>query len=155
MSRFVSDERVAVSLPDDPLHIIYIRPRMNVGIQNRLFSTIASIKAQSNGAAIKVGAEGTVIGLDIGAYNLALLTCNIVGWAGPDFDNVECTPQNIERLDPDDPLLDKVLSEINTRNTKASVNGKSPNLPSSNSNGSTASQATEKKRSVAGTTISS
>lgn len=109
MARFVSDERVPVYLDEDPSNIIYIRPKMNIGIQNRVMSSVASFK----GGDVAQGVE-----FNIGAYNIALLTCNVVGWQGPDFDNVECTPANIERLDPDDPLLDRVLGEINTRNAK-------------------------------------
>lgn len=133
MARFVSDERVAVFLESDPEHIIYIRPKMNVGVQNRVISTIASIKAET---ATKSGASTEqIVRLDMGAYNLALLTCNIVGWAGPDFDSRECTPENIEQLDPDDPLLDKVLGEIQRRNVSPTSNGASPNLPKSKGTG--------------------
>lgn len=132
MARFVSDERVAVFLESDPEHIIYIRPKMNVGVRNRVMSTIASIKAQTGKA---ISTDEMVVGLDMGAYNLALLTCNVVGWAGPDFENRECTPQNIERLDPDDPLLDKVLGEIQKRNLAPTSNGASPNLPKSKGTG--------------------
>jgi hypothetical protein len=128
MARFVSDERVPIYLEEDPLHIIYIRPKMNVGIQNRVMSSVASIKG---------GSEGQDVAFDIGAYNTALLVNNVMGWEGPDFDNVPCTSDNIKRLDPDDPLLDKVLGEINRRNTKG-VN--TPDPKSSSSNGHDASK---------------
>lgn len=130
MARFISEDKVPVFLEDDPEHIIYIRPKMNVGVYNRAMSKMATISASAS-------TQDTSIGLDIGAYNLALLTSNILGWAGPDFDSVPCTPENIERLDPDDPLLDRVLAEINRRN-QPSKGDKSPN--SSSVNGSTASK---------------
>jgi hypothetical protein len=130
MARFVSDERVPVYLDEDPTNIIYIRPKMNVGIQNRVMGAVASLKA---------GGNGQDVAFNIGAYNTAFLTNNIVGWAGPDFDNVECSPENIERLDPDDLLLDKVLGEINRRNTKKDA----PDPKLSGSNGH--SDLTKKK----------
>jgi len=47
---------------------------------------------------------------------MALLTHNILGWQGPSFASVSCTPSNIAMLDQDEPLVGRVLQEINDRN---------------------------------------
>lgn len=125
MARFISNERVPVYLDEDPSNIIYIRSKMNVGVQNRVQDAIAAI-SQDGGKAD--------ISYHLGAYNNALLTCNVLGWEGPDFDKVPCTPENILELDPDDPLLEKVLEEINRRNTKAK-DSPDPKLSSANGKG--------------------
>lgn len=133
MGRFISDERVPVSLDSDPENIIYIRPKMNVGVTSKVQSAMVSISAQASVTGKMP--DSTSLKFDIGAYNLALLIHNIVWWAGPDFNPIPCNAENIERLDPDDPLVDKVLQEINHRNNKE-LGKPSPN--SSNGNGTTA-----------------
>lgn len=123
MPKFVSTERVPVQVEGDP-NTIYIKPKMDYGTRQRVSGTAARFRATTESGATPE-AE-----FDLGAYNIALLTHNIVGWEGPDFEGVECTPENIERLDPDDALLDEVLRQINDRNVSKAVTS-----PNSRTNG--------------------
>ena len=95
---------------DDRGNVVHIRAKMNFGQRNRLMSLAAKINMRQGDAG---GADAS---MDIGAYNNALAVENIVSWSGPDFENIPCTPETIGQLDPDDPLVEKVLSEINARN---------------------------------------
>ena len=113
MSFFVPKEEVPVTLdgedvPFEERNTIYIKPKMDHGTRNRLTSAVTRIKASADG---ERGGE-----IDMGAYNSAILYENIVRWTGPGFQAMPCTPENIDRLDPELPLLDKVLEEINARN---------------------------------------
>jgi hypothetical protein len=137
---FVSEEAVPVCLePDRPLaeqDVIYIRPKMSYGVKQRLISKAAQI-SMSQGS---IGGNGKSTpnmeaAVDVGAYQLALLTFNVVRWGGPNFNGVLCIEANIERLDPDQPLVVKVLEEIEARNGSKP----SPN-PVSISGGSEASK---------------
>lgn len=135
MVKFVSEEKVAVTVADDP-NTIYIKPRMDFGTRNRVHGTATHVTT-------KKGEEATAE-FDIGAYQIALLIHNIVGWSGPDFDSVACTHANIEKLEPDDPLLEEALKQINARNTQRAAT--SPNLTSSlneSASGSTRKTATK------------
>jgi hypothetical protein len=105
MATFVSNERVAVTVPGNP-NTIYIRAKMDFGTKNRVLDALTSI--QQSGAAE----------YHVGPYLTALAEANIVGWEGPDFGGVPCTPENIARLDPDDPLVDAALNEIGKRNNQ-------------------------------------
>ena len=115
MSMFVKGDKVAVS--DERGNIIFIRPKMPLGIKNRVRDEMTQIGAN-------VGANGQATGsvsvsLNIGAYQIALLKANILGWEGPDFEGMTCNNVNILLLDPDEPLVEKVLREISDRNKKA------------------------------------
>lgn len=129
-NRFVSAEAVPVSLADDPANVIYIRPRMDLGTnaQVRQAMMTATMHVSTGGGSVPKSAS---VGFDLIAYNIALLVHNILRWSGPDFDGVPCNEENIKRIDPDDPLLDKVLQEINERNKPRA---KSPNSYSANGN---------------------
>lgn len=122
MPKFVSTERVPVTVEGDP-NTIYIKPKMDYGTRQRVMSAGAHLRQGEQGA-------DPTADFDLGAYNIALLTHNIVGWAGPDFDTVECNAENIARLDPDDALLDEVLRQINDRNVSRAATS-----PNSRTNG--------------------
>lgn len=62
--------------------------------------------------------NGMTGGFDVGAYNTEQLVLNIVSWQGPSFVGVPVTRENILDLDPDNPLLLKVVQEIGRRNKK-------------------------------------
>lgn len=127
MGRFISLEAIPVHTDDDTENVIYIKPKMDYATITRVRSAVVAARSDN-------GAANLRINLDLVAANLALLVNNIVRWSGPDFDNMPCTEENIGRIDPDDPLLDKVLAEINKRNPQG---GKSPNESSaSGKNGS-------------------
>lgn len=122
---FVSKEPVPVTL--DGENIIYIRPRMSYGIRQRLLGMATHVTGQGKAD------------FDLGVYNLALLTENVVRWEGPMFAGHPCTPAEMEQLDPDDLLLDAVLSEINTRNMAKGDSDPNASPPSGN-DGSTRSK---------------
>jgi hypothetical protein len=123
---FVSKEPVPVTV--DGENIIYIRPRMSYGVKQRVISAAAHVATDLSAV------------VDVGAYNLALLTENVVRWEGPMFAGHPCTPAEMEQLDPGDPLLDAVLAEINTRNTEKETTDPNGSAPSG-SDGSTPSKS--------------
>lgn len=113
---FVSNEPVAVQ--DEAGNIIYIRPKMGKGIE-------AQVSAEF----------GRLGGKTQTAYEFALLACNIVRWEGPAFTTGEGKPiaatrANIDRLDPDEPLVAatvRKIVELNTRRTAVpAANGAAP-----------------------------
>jgi hypothetical protein len=117
MSRFHIDpnERVDIAEfePDDLVsdaspNVITIRARMSVDIAGRVSSELARMGAD-NKAEIRLGEHTT-----------ALLLHNILGWHGPDFDDLPCTPENIRALPSanSDPFIEKVVNAIGERNRK-------------------------------------
>lgn len=102
---FVTQEKVAVTLDGNT---IYIRNKMDYGTRSRVLNAAASL-------------DGDKSKVSIGAYQLALLQENITGWDGPDFAGVPYSREAVEQLDPNEPLVEKVLEQINIRNTRAEV----------------------------------
>lgn len=128
MSMFVSQEGIPVcvdgdDVPPEQRNIIYIKAKMDVGTQNRMLSAILKVREETGDE------DGTNMSYDLGAYYIALLRHNIVKWEGPAFQGVPCTPENIERLDPDEPLVERVLERLNESNTarQKRAKEKSPN----------------------------
>lgn len=101
MSAFVDTSKIEVS---DGTNTFYIKRRMDFGTRCRVEDTMTQM-AMKNGAVDSIQ-------LTIGAQKLALAIHNIIGWKGPDFAGVACTPENIERLDPDYPLLVQAQERI-------------------------------------------
>lgn len=127
---FVAKERVAVTI--DGKNVIYIRPKMGTALYERLKGSMAKSVFQNG--------HGTEVELDIGRANTMLLTENILDWEGPDFEEdgrkIPCNQVTIGELDPDYPLLERALKEINDRNRRGGEgDGTSPNLPSSKKSG--------------------
>jgi hypothetical protein len=127
MGMFV-DPQARVAVSDEQGNTIWIRAKMDVATKNRVHDAIAAVD----------GASDDVVELHLGSYNTALLVHNIVAWEGPAFGDargrtVPCTRQNIERLDPDEPLVTQVLGEISRRN----VRPESPDPNSPTTDGST------------------
>jgi hypothetical protein len=115
MSFFVDSQPVAIYLDEDPESIIFIRPKMGYGAKKRVESALVHLEQGTGG---RGNVETT---FDLGAYNLTLLRENIVRWEGPLFVDgqgrkLPYKPELLERIDPDHPLLDKVLGEIQRRN---------------------------------------
>jgi hypothetical protein len=117
MSRFHIDPNERVDIiefdPDELVsdaspNVITIRARMSVDIAGRVSSELARMGAD-NKAEIRLGEHTT-----------ALLLHNIVGWRGPDFDDLPCTPENIRALPAanSDPFIEKVVNAIGERNRK-------------------------------------
>lgn len=121
---FVSDKPVAITEGDNT---IYIKPKMDFGTRNAVIGAAAHVDF-SDGK--------PEAGMDIGSYQTALLELNIVGWSGPAFEGVPCTAVRIRRLDPDEPLVVRVLEEIAARNPPGK---RSLSAPSDGSSGSAAS----------------
>lgn len=110
---FDPNEVISETLPN----VITIRARMTVEIAGRVSSEMA-----------KLGNDNKTE-LYLGAHTGALLLHNILGWRGPDFDDLPCTPENIRSLPSaeSDPFIQKVVNEIGERNKKrTSPNGRSP-----------------------------
>jgi hypothetical protein len=101
---------------------------MDFGTKQRVMSAAIQLSEESG---VQVG-KGVRVDVQFGAIQTALLVHNIVRWAGPSFVEVPCTPENIVRLDPDEPLVQKVLRELDTRNPgkKQSPDPKSLTTPS-------------------------
>lgn len=122
---FVSKELVPVS--DENGNTIWIREKMGKKLKGivtdealRLELKTAEEREESN----------TVGEFHVGAWQTALLVHNILKWEGPAFRDgneqpIPCTRENIEVLDGEEPLVEKVLEEINRRNKK---NDTDPNL---------------------------
>lgn len=146
-----NDDLVAVSLDDDPANIIWIRRKMNLGTTNKIQDALISLRGLDD----KGSYEG--VDLNIGMQQTLLLEFNIVKWEGPRFKDrndrwISCTPQYIRMLDPDDPLVEKVLEEIGQRNKKKK-DAPDPKLLSGG--GGTSSPGTAKKQSGSTTITSS
>lgn len=101
MSRFVSQETVAVTEGPDT---IYIKSRMDYGDTVRI------------GNAGQKDEHGNI---NFEALNTMLFQINILGWEGPGFEGQPYSLEALLRLEPNDPLLEKVLQEINARNLAA------------------------------------
>lgn len=104
-------------ISETPPNVITIRARMSVEIAGRVSSELMQLGGDN-----KIEAH-------LGAHVGALLLHNILGWRGPDFDDLPCTPANIRSLpSPEsDPFIEKVANEIGARNRKrTSPNGRSP-----------------------------
>lgn len=120
MPKFISTDRVAVS--DEAGNTVYVRRKMDMGTQLR------AQEAFANG-------EGLI----------ALYKFNILAWEGPDFKGIRCTPENIEKLDPDDPFWVKVGDKIADLNPKL-LGDQTPDPLASTTDGggaTTASQPSE------------
>lgn len=71
-------------------------------------------KAAVQDALMRLGTNGGA--LQFGAHQLAILRHNVLAWEGPGFAGVAPTPDAIDRLDPDEPLVAFVLVEVARRN---------------------------------------
>lgn len=135
---FVTDAPVAVlefdpakTISDVPPNAIYIKARMDVETKGKVTSEMVTLGADQKSLEFRAGANET-----------ALLVHNIVGWEGPDFAGVACTPENIRKLDPTEPHVARVLEEIALRNrAKAGPSPKSPGASTSMSAGAHGSNA--------------
>ena len=132
MPMFVDpNERVAVTLGENT---VYIKAKMSAGTKALLED---EIKASGTGRVRGGDAPDEDIEMSgFGSYGMLLRIHNIVAWEGPDFTDasgkpIPCTRANIERLDPDDPLVEAVREEIGKRNQRRRApeaeGGASPN----------------------------
>lgn len=106
------------------MNVVFIRPLMDYGTRQRVIGAAAKIVTGTAGnrrqrrAAKKRGEEGrkASMDVDVGVYQIALLTHNILSWQGPAFMGVPCTPATIETLNAKEPLIARVIQEISDRN---------------------------------------
>ena len=102
---FVNQTPVEITLDGNT---ICIRPKMDFSTKNAAMDALAAISQDGGGKA--------AVAMHLGAYQSALMVHNIVSWRGPAFVGFACTPENIAKLDPDEPLVVQVLEEIGRRN---------------------------------------
>lgn len=140
ISAFVDTSRIPV-WDDERENAIYIKPKMGYGDTTRLMDELTRMRL-ANGTQM----DAQVM---IGAYELALIKTNIVGWEGPIFGDESCTPENIERLDPSLPLVRKTAEEIGRRNPLDRLIG-----GSSKTAGAPSSKGTAKLHAANGTSTS-
>lgn len=95
MPKFIATDRVAIS--DDAGNTVWVRRRMDLGAVSR------------------------VQGAKQGEQLIALYVANILAWQGPDFKGMDCTPENIEKLDPNDPFWEQVATRIAELNKREDV----------------------------------
>jgi hypothetical protein len=105
MSFFIENKPVGVS--DDNGNTIYILARMGIGDEAKVSADFVGLGGRA-----------------INAYQLALLRHNVLRWEGPDFENddgktIPCTRENIDRLQPDLPLVKATLERIGELNRKS------------------------------------
>ncbi len=96
MPRFIQTDRIAVA--DDAGNTVWVRRKMDLGAVSR----------------IQGAREGQGL--------VALYVANILGWDGPDFKGLDCTPEVIATLDPNDPFWERVANKIAELNVKADTN---------------------------------
>lgn len=107
------------------MDVVFIRPKMDYGTRQRVLGSAAKLiqgkagnrKQRRAAAAAKKRSDANDVQFDIGAYQIALLAHNILAWQGPAFAGHACVAASIETLNPDEPLVQRVLQEISDRNT--------------------------------------
>lgn len=120
-SAITASGEVAEAAITPDMDVIWIRSRMSVAVQQAVQSEATSVSTNRvNGRSSTPDVE-----IDVGVYQISLLRQNILSWQGPSFAGVPCTADNIGDLDPQEPLVERVLQEISTRNTRRSPNATS------------------------------
>lgn len=107
MDPFIDTTRIPIVDGEDTF---FIKWKMDFGTKCLVEDTLTKMSIGTDTA-------GEIM-FSVGAQKLALAMYNIVGWKGPKFDSVPCTPENIKRLDPDYPVFVKAQDEISRRNTR-------------------------------------
>lgn len=97
MPKFIQTDRVPVR--DDAGNTVWLRRKMDLGAISRV-----STAREGNGLT-------------------ALYAANILAWDGPDFKGIKCTPEEIEKIDPDDPFWEQVADKIAELNPRKGVDG--------------------------------
>ena len=106
-SAFASREPVRITVEGDSEQWIDIKPMLNVGDRNGLYDVLLKMEAFG-------GSRELVSIVKFGAYLQALGEAYIVDWSlkGEDGQPVPFDRKLIATLDPDDPLVDKVFTEV-------------------------------------------
>ena len=107
-------DQSTIAITDGEGNAIVIRAKLNFGQMTRVQS--AGLKMH-----IRPGAETeNDIEMDWPAYQERLLIEACIGWHGPRFAGIVFSRDALLSLEADDPLLQKVLTEVSTLNSKVS-----------------------------------
>ena len=107
-------DQSTIAITDGEGNAIVIRAKLNFGQMTRVQS--AGLKMH-----IRPGAETeNDIEMDWPAYQMQLLVEACIGWHGPRFAGIVFSRDALLALEADDPLLQKVLTEVSTLNNKVS-----------------------------------
>lgn len=142
MAVFVSGGRVAICATGEinetdvtpELDVMFIRPAMDYGTRQRVIGMATKVKPSTKKQKHMTRAErkkqqDADVNFDVGVYQIALLLANLLSWQGPSFVGVPLTQANVERLDPNDPLVKAVLDALAERNvTDDDAEGDDPNV---------------------------
>lgn len=116
MGKFISKETVPIyefedrPVDDPSQNVIIIKARMNGRDEANYKDSL--MKMNLTGAGVLSGLQPAM-----STARLLLLTYNVVGWRGPDYNSVPFSPRLIEEdVDLSDPHWDRVLREIEQRN---------------------------------------
>ena len=113
-------DQSTIAITDGEGNAIVIRAKLNFGQMTRVQS--AGLKMH-----IRPGAETeNDIEMDWPAYQERLLIEACIGWHGPRFAGIVFSRDALLSLEADDPLLQKVLTEVSTLNNKVSRDPKAP-----------------------------
>jgi hypothetical protein len=128
MGFFISpNDRVSVTV-DGGENVVWVRRKMDVATKARVQDALMAINGIRSDGAV----DHVTMALTLNQQNTILLQNNILSWEGPMFrdeagHSVPCTPEAIETIDPDHPLLEAILTRLNELNkAPAQSNGKSP-----------------------------
>jgi hypothetical protein len=130
MSFFISpNDRVSVTV-DGGENVVWVRRKMDVATKARVQDALMAINGIRSDGAV----DHVTMALTLNQQNTILLQNNILSWEGPMFRDeaghaVPCTPEAIETIDPDHPLLEAILarlSELNKAPTQSNGAAGSP-----------------------------
>jgi hypothetical protein len=112
MPHFVSTEPVQIRLNDGDKEWIAIKPKLSAGERGLIYDAMLDVDMQ------KQTGDGVDMKMRYGAYLVKLAQVAICAWYLEDDKGnpIEFNRAHIADFDPDDPLYDKVLGEIATRN---------------------------------------
>jgi hypothetical protein len=104
------DSSAEETVQDDRGNVVWIRSKMDI-------RTAALVSSDM----VKMTGGGGVFAII--AHEVCLARRNIKRWAGPDFTGpdgkiIPCTPDNIDKLDPNEPLYADVVAKIKELNKR-------------------------------------
>jgi hypothetical protein len=109
-----------LTVHDDKGNSIVIKAKMDFADYAKVEAALMQLKLKSGTNGSTRPADQAEMEIDAtvtySAQKMALLKVCIRSWDGPDFVGVVCSEANIARLDPNEPLVEKVLDVINQRN---------------------------------------
>lgn len=113
------------------MNVVYIYPKMPYGVKNAVMGAATHVDVKTPRGKRAVPANPSV-DFNLGQWNTALLLHNVIGWGGPAFAQFPYSEDARQRLIPiiDDtaPLWQRVIAEINNRNTAGMEASAGPKL---------------------------